>query len=478
MLAGCSAMSPPSAPNDRETELNNIVLTLQNSGASVALMIREAKSGKIIFQHNANQRLQPASNMKLVTAAATLASLGPDYHYKTTLWTDGTVQHHTLQGNIYLQGSGAPDLNTSQLQQLARDLAYQGITRITGHLLLDDSIFDATPYATGWEFDDLSNAYSPQITGLNFSALADKDINAVQMQISASKNIGAPGNISILPKIDSITIINHSITSNTTQFKTYRVPFTNQIEITGTIAAQAAEAQLVSVDQPAKIVGTLFSTALHKNGIRISKLTALSKVPPGARLLSSIDSAPLSALIRIMLKKSNNGYAEIFAKTLGVSPSSPSNWPNGIAVINRYLQQEGIDVNGIYQADGSGLSRHNQLSVSTITQLLYKIQTQAWFPLFKQALPVAGENNPVITSTLTNRLKNTPAAGRVQAKTGSMSGISALSGYITSSQGTPLIFSMIVNNAVSTASYLRDQEDKVMLILVNCHDNGQCPAHQ
>ncbi len=475
LLSGCAVLCPSPKQTERDRQLDHVVQSLANAGSSIALIVREARTGNILFQHNAEQRLQPASNMKLISATAALADLGPDYRYSTQLWTDGTINHHQLQGNLYLKGSGAPDLNQAQLAQLTNTLTSLGITQITGHILLDDTAFDTTPYGTGWEWDDLSAPYSPQISALNFSVQPHQDINAAEIQITANKKRGKPAEIHLLPSVDLIQPINHSITDTQTQIQVRRMPGEDRIQIEGTIATDQQDTEYVSVNQPTYWVGALFRSTLQQNGIRIAKQLIRRKVPENAHLLGQVQSAPLSDLIVTMLKKSNNGYAEVVTKTLGATRHPPGSWSQGISAIEQYIQQQGIDSRGIAQVDGSGLSRHNQLSVKVISQLLYKVQGTSWFSLFKQALPVAGETHPNITSTLTNRLKNTPAAGRVQAKTGTMSGISALSGYISTVQGTPLIFSMIVNNATMGTQYLHSQEDKIMLTLVTCYDNGQCP---
>ena len=165
--------------------------------------------------------------------------------------------------------------------------------------------------------------------------------------------------------------------------------------------------------------------------------------------MTSKQSIPLKELFIPFMKLSNNGHAEVLVKEMGRAIGGEGSWDKGLAVMESTLADMGMDTKNMLLRDGSGMSHKNLVTANEVTKLLYAAQTKSWYPAFLNALPVAGNEDRFIGGTLRHRMKGTAAAGNVQAKTGALNGVTALSGYVTTKDGELLIFSIMVNNYLS-----------------------------
>ena len=189
------------------------------------------------------------------------------------------------------------------------------------------------------------------------------------------------------------------------------------------------------------------------------------RVSKGATLLTSKKSIPLKELFIPFMKLSNNGHAEVLVKEMGRTMGGEGSWDKGLSVVEGTLANLGIDTKNMLLRDGSGMSHKNLVTANEVTKLLYTAQTKPWYPAFQKALPVAGNEERFVGGTLRNRMKGTAAAGNVQAKTGALNGVTALSGYVKTKDGEKLAFSIMINN------YLNDTTpeilDRIAIILAN-----------
>lgn len=440
-LAGCSS----SGQRHEQTLSQALVVLSQDKalvGASSGVMVRDAESGTVLYQAHAEQRLAPASNMKIFTSLAAFGVLGADYRFETRLLTAGEQR---------------------------------GIRHIQGRLLLDAGAFDQTPFGAGWSWDDEPFAFAAPISALNYAFTPGGDINVVQVDVRPGARAGAPGRASFYPANDAVTLVNRTTTGSDTALTYERRPGSNRIVVSGTIAAQPeASSRLITVDQPALVVGALLQHALRAHGITLRGNAEEGVTPAGAQLLAQKTSPPLSRLVITFLKVSNNGYGEILTKAMGLKTQGKGDWAAGLQAINGFVQSQGIAADAYRQVDGSGLSRMNQITPQQLTTLLLAARKQPWFADWYRALPVAGEPGLLVGGTLRNRMVKSAAAGRAHAKSGSMTGVSSLSGYVDSATGRPLAFAIISNNYLVPGAQVKALEDRLVETLAACDATVVC----
>lgn len=475
ILAGCATPYPfrPSEPTLR-VEVEKVRSKEIEAGSAMGIIISDAQTGKVLYQASADQRFTPASNMKLITSAAAFGVLGPSYRFETRLLLGGRREGDTLVGDVYLRGGGDPTLHPQDIDAFAAVLAKRDIKEIKGNLILDDSWFDKIPLGAGWSWDDEKMAMSPQISALNYSFTPEGDINVVRVDVRPGKSKNAVGRATYYPANDIIQLVNHTTTGDDTALKFERKSGSNLIVVSGTIAlGEDIHSNLVTIDSPAQVVGSLLKSAFRTHGIKLQGRIIEGKVPPGAQLVATQVSKPLADLAVTLLKYSNNGYAEIFTKAMGQKTRNRGDWPSGLLAIREYIGRLGIDADRLKQVDGSGLSRMNQLTPRQLAALLKGVTNQTWFNSWYNALPVAGEPG-IIGGTLKDRMLNSAATGRAHAKTGTMTGVSALSGYLDSASGRRLIFSIISNNYLVSSTRIKAVEDQLVELIANCGSTVAC----
>jgi D-alanyl-D-alanine carboxypeptidase/D-alanyl-D-alanine-endopeptidase (penicillin-binding protein 4) len=442
---GAGAQAPTSLSQDLDTLLANPALT----GANVGLVVKDAATGSTLYDHHGADLLLPASNLKLFTSATAMNVLGPDYTFDTTVSSDGVRAGSTLAGNLYLTGTGDPTLLAADYDALAAKVAAAGIKRVAGQFVADDTWFDSQRLATGWEVDDEPYYYDAQVSALTISPDTDYDPGSVDVTVSPAAP-GHPPTITVTPPNNYLTIVNTATTGaagSATTDEVDRDEGDNVIRVTGSIAADAApDVETMSVWDPTRFVASLFRADLAAHGVTVLGPTGYRATPAKTTSIASRTSMPLSRLLTPFLKLSNNLHAETLVKAAGRKVSNQGSWPAGLAALEGNLGSFGVNAQQLAMADGSGLSRHDFVSADQISTLLVGAQQEPWFSTWYDALPVAGVSDRMVGGTLRDRMGGTPAANNLHAKTGSMTGVSALSGYVTAANGEKLVFSMVENN--------------------------------
>lgn len=440
----------------------------QLKGSLIGLSIRSADSGKVIFEHNGDTRLRPASNLKLYTAATALEVLGKEYCFNTVVYSDGPIKENSLKGNLYIKGSGNPTLLKQDLDELALKLKHRGIKTIEGHLIGDDSHFDSVRYSKDLPWSDEQTYYGAQVSALTVAPDDDYDAGTIIIELSPSSKIGQKGRVQVKPKTDYVSIINNTKTveeSGKKQIEIVRQHGSNVIEISGTIPVKSKETkEWIAVWEPSEYTLNLFKQSLTRHGINIMGQTKIGKIPKNSTEIASHQSITLSELLVPFMKLSNNGHAEALVKELGYVRTKEGSWDKGIEVILTELSKLGINTELFVLRDGSGISHVNLVTPNETTKLLYTIQTKKWFPTFLESLPVAGFSDRMIGGTLRHRFHDPMLMGKIRAKTGSLSTVSSLSGYTETESGELLIFSIMLNNLVDE-SIGKGLEDKIVTIL-------------
>jgi D-alanyl-D-alanine carboxypeptidase/D-alanyl-D-alanine-endopeptidase (penicillin-binding protein 4) len=467
LLGGCASVSPTSTPATLEQLLADPAL----NGATVSLMVRDARSGSTLYQHNSRTRLIPASNLKLLTTAAAMDVLGPQYRFSTQLLSNGTLQGERLTGNLYLKGLGDPTTQFADYQALAAQLAAQGVRQVQGDLVFDDTFFDAERLGVDWAHDDESTYYGAQISALTVSPNTDFDAGTLLVTAKAPSGVGQPVSVVVSPSTDYVQLSNRAVSGPGNNYGITRQHGTNLLQLTGTLAPGKQSRQWVSVWEPTQLVANLFEQRCEQC---LQRRRLMLGQHPGRDRACATDHTPpqhLNALLRQrLLKLSNNNMSEAFLKAMGRKASNAGTAQAGVAAVADFMRRQGLDPMTLSQVDGSGLSRRNLVSSQNLTDLLLATAKQPWFEAWYNALPIAGNTDRISGGSLRYRLRGTPAENNLHAKTGSMAGVSSLSGYITDAQGRRLVFSMISNNYLSTAAPIRALENRVALALVQWHD--------
>jgi serine-type D-Ala-D-Ala carboxypeptidase/endopeptidase (penicillin-binding protein 4) len=460
-----SQAAPGAAPaadpvQSLSTDLNAILAQPGAAGETASVQVSTA-DGQVLYSHEASRRLNPASNMKLFTSATALDVLGPDFRFRTDVSTNGSRAFGVLRGNLYLRGKGDPTMLASDYDALATQVARSGVRVVAGKLVADDTYFDHTRLGVGWSWDDEPYYYSQQASALTVAPDTDYDNGTVIVETRPGSAPGAKPRLTLVPATGYVHLINRATTSSgtTDTISVDREHGNNNIVVTGTIGTghTAADQEWATVWEPAGYAADVFRRALAHHGVRVLGHTGYAATPAGTHSLATHASMTLAQMYVPFLKLSNNGHAEALVKTMGAEASHDGSWDAGLQVVASHLASFGVDPSVIQQVDGSGLSRMDLVPADQIIHLLVAAQGKPWFQTWYNALPIAGNPDRMIGGTLRNRLAGTPAAG-MHGKTGSLTGVSALSGYVTDADGQRLIFSVVQNNYVNfSAKSLEDQ---------------------
>jgi len=411
--------------------------------------IRSLASGRTLYARNAGKNFRPASTLKLLTTAAALDALGPDARFRTTVETaarqDGLGR---LLGDVYLVGRGDPNLSgrfsdgrrTAAFEALADALAAAGVRRIEGRIVGHEGFFAGERRGDDWGWDDLVWWYGAEV-----SALAFND-NSADLTASPGEQVGDPLLVEAQPRSSYYRVVSTATTSpagSESELTLVRDSGSNLIRLSGThpLGAKPWEGS-VALEDPARYAATVFAEVLEHKGIEVSGGVATSSepLPAQTRVLATHEGPPLSEVLKEVNKKSQNLHAEMLLRILGAQVKGEGSVEKGEEALREFLARNGVDPDAGALEDGSGLSRSDLFAPHEIVNLLVAMDRHPQAQVFRDSLPVAG-----VDGTLKNRMKGTPAQGRVQAKTGTLRHVNALAGYLTTLKGERLVFSIVVN---------------------------------
>lgn len=441
------------------------------NGATIGVSIRSAKSGEILYDHFGDFRLRPASNMKLLTAAAALETLGEQYQFKTEVLTDGAITGNVLNGNLYLKGKGDPTLLKEDFDHMASELKKKGIHQIRGQLIGDDTWYDQVRLSMDVPWSDESYYYGAQVSALTVSPDSDYDTGTVIVEVIPSSKPDKPAEVKLSPHTNYVNIINKTKTvakDGKKNITIERLHGVNTILIEGTIpVGGASEKEWIAVDEPTNYALDLFKNSLQEKGIAFigNGDVKQGKTPNKSTLLVEKKSKPLKEILIPFMKLSNNGHAEMLAKEMGRVVHNDGSWDKGLDVIYSSMSKLGVDSQTLMLRDASGISHVTAVPANEMTKLLYAAQSKSWYPAFLASLPVGGAEERLVGGSLRDRFDKFPVKGNVKAKPGSLSSVTSLSGYVTTKSGEPMIFSIIINNFIATS--VIDIEDQIVMEIAN-----------
>lgn len=442
----------------------NTIIKQYNLPATVGVLIQSMKTGKILYAQNSNQLYVPASNLKLFTAAAALLYLGSDYQFKTTISTDARniSNNSVLEGNVYLKFSGDPDLSIEQMNNLILGLKQANITTIQGNFYIDRQTYNDKKYASGWMWDELNFCYAAPITAIMINH------NCFSATLTPAEKIDEPAKLAILNDNNLVSINNQVRTMmNANCSPDLKAMGNNNYNLTGCMLQHAQPLNLqIAIRDPDLYAKNLIKVLLAANHIQLQGNISYAAAPANLMPLATEDSKSLKVLVTEMLKQSDNQIANSLLMTLGEKYyQQPATWKNGVMALQAILSQRaGIDFAEANIVDGAGISRYDLVTPQQISKLLYFAYHNATIaPVFIAALPIAGEDG-----TLKSRMLNKNIQGKLMAKTGSMTGVSALSGYVTTTNKQTLSFVILINNFLAdNAEQAEKLEDQIGGVLVS-----------
>jgi D-alanyl-D-alanine carboxypeptidase/D-alanyl-D-alanine-endopeptidase (penicillin-binding protein 4) len=422
--------------------------------------------------------------MKLLTTAMALDTLGPEYRFRTTVETNGTLgQDGKLSGDLILVGRGDPNLSNRKfpyekkeefdgspekaLAELADAIAARGVKEIAGDVVGDDSYFPRERYPDGWEIDDMMWEY-----GAAISAIVVDD-NTVTLTLTPGEKAGGSLAAVVEPPTREFAVKNEVTTIGAKEkpdLRLAREPGGDTVVVSGVMPAGSAPRKLVlAIQEPALHAANLLAQLLKDRGIKVGGGVRAQHDPdPGdatRTVLAEHLSIPLKDSVKLVNKISQNLHTEVLLRTAArqqgrwATPEDLQKFPEA------FYAKAGIPEGDVIQTDGSGLSRHDLVTPRAFVGLLAFAQKQAWFPDFLASLPISGEDG-----TLNERMKDPPLARKIHAKTGSVTHVRTLSGYAETPGGRKLIFSFLSNNQGGKNHDVHSAIDGVCLAMVEEFD--------
>ncbi|MEG3922257.1 D-alanyl-D-alanine carboxypeptidase/D-alanyl-D-alanine-endopeptidase [Microcoleus sp. T3_A4] len=456
VAAQTSAVAGDICPGELGAQVDAIANRPEFSRSRWGILIQPLSSTTTLYSRDSQKYFIPASNAKLLTTAAALQKLGADFRIKTSVYSGEN-------GSLYVAGRGDPSIAEAQLKSLAQQLKQRGISQVN-QLIGDDSYFQGSAVNPNWEWEDAQAGYGAPINSLIFNQ------NAINLLLSPQA-LGQPLKVTFAEAklANQWQLQNNSVTvaQNEPEFIEVGREFDRPIiRVSGQLKVGGEpESAYVAVVNPANNFLQYFQQALATEGIPVKQALVASAARNLNQELATVKSPPLAELVRETNRESNNLYAEVLLRLLGkVTGKMPVPQENtgesGLKELKTVLTQLGVNPNSYILADGSGLSRHNLITPEALVETLRLMANSPAASIYRQSLSIAGESG-----TLKNRFNITPNRVILQAKTGTMSGVSALSGYIEVPNYEPLVFSIIVNQSDLSTAKMRSATDEIVLLL-------------
>lgn len=465
-----------SSPVDR---LTDAVAELQNKellkNGLVTISVQNVKDGTVVLNHQGSLSVPSASTLKLVSTASALSVLGADFRYETFLEYDGEVKKNVLEGNLYIRGTGDPTLGSERfkdahatagqlLKRWVEAVKEKGIGQIKGNIIADASWFDEYTLADSWPWGDLGNYYGAGVSGLNFSD------NQYFIRFNAGRGLGDKASVSsMVPALPYLNFTNKVTTGargSGDQVNIYGNPLSKEIILTGTVPAGAKDF-VVKGAIPRGDYHAAFSLKeiLKESGIVVSGDVIVLNSPENVKikrqLLDKYDSPSLGEIARETNWYSVNLYADALFKSAAMKLGSAPDFDSCVKAIRTYWESKGVNMDGFFIKDGSGLSPSGSLTSFNLTGILNAMGKDKEFNGFFESIAIAGMHG-----TVKNIGKGSRAAGLMRVKSGSIDGTRAYAGYILNKSGELLSFNITAQKYIPGSSREVGAELNALLMLI------------
>jgi D-alanyl-D-alanine carboxypeptidase/D-alanyl-D-alanine-endopeptidase (penicillin-binding protein 4) len=479
VAAGCRAPAVAPTPATISSGSNAALRTFIDSmadapefaNAHLGILIVDPERGDTLYSRNAGKLFMPASNMKLLTTSTILSQLGPAFRYRTTFAARGTVTAGTLNGDLLVIGRGDPSVSDHMmgdamrpLRLIADSLAARGIKRITGRVVAYGDAFPGEVFGFGWTYDDFEDSYSAPIDELLFNE------GFSEVHVRGADQPGLPAAAEMRPArsypqlksdVRTVSAMDAFGPGRPGRGISSRKDSTTWVEhVSGQIAARDTAVVEVTHHDPDEAYVAAFGEALHDRGIIIDSATTdtLARIDT----LATLSSPPLSDILAACLKPSQNQIAEMLFRTIALERYGVGRPDSAATAVSAQIAAWGAAPSEAIVRDGSGLARYDYVSPRTLVHILDAMRRAPTFDVFYSALPIAG-----VDGTIANRMKGTPAANNVHAKTGTVAQSRSLSGYVTTADGHMLIFSFLSNNFTVPNREIERVQDAVSVRLAS-----------
>jgi D-alanyl-D-alanine carboxypeptidase/D-alanyl-D-alanine-endopeptidase (penicillin-binding protein 4) len=398
-----------------------------------------------IFSHNGDRPFVPASLSKLITAAAVLHTLHPDFKFKTQLLSLSAIKDKSLQGSLYLKGGGDPSFVNETMWVLVDEFLRSGITTIDGDIVVDDSRFDRVRFSEERETTRVDRAYDAPVGAMSMNW------NSVNVFVRPGAKAGEPCQVFLEPSSSYLRLKNQTTTKSGSgnslevERKIDSSFDGDTIQVNGTLGLGHEEVVVYkNISQPDLWAGQNLVEFLRQRGVVFKGHVIKGAAPAAAHVLASVDSKPVSSIISDMAKFSNNYVAEMLVKNLAAeNGTQPASMSDGLAIVNKFLESTGLKKGEYSFTNASGFTRENKFKPEQMGRFLDQMRSDfAIFPEYLTALPIAG-----VDGTLKKRMKNTAAERWVRAKTGLLNGVVGLAGFAGQSNGPITTFVFIYNGS-------------------------------
>jgi len=449
-------------------DLRRILDQADLDGASFGVVFIDVESGDVIFEHDADALLNPASNAKIVTAAAALAILGPEYRFETGLY--GRVNGASIDGPLFLRGRGDPTLEVEDLYALAAELRRDGVRVIRDGIVVDSTFFDSETEPPAFDQQPGERAwFRAPVGGVNVNG------NVVSVSARPGSTPGRPAVVTAEPE-GYLDLVNDTVTTEagapSITFFTSGQDGGTRARVAGSLPVSASGVRRRSrIDNPSLFAGAALREALESLRIRVMGDVREGTTGGQQRLLAFHRSEPLSSVLWLLGKNSDNFTAEALLKTMGAEGTPQGTWERGREAVGRYLASIGIAPEAYRLVNGSGLFDANRFSprqLVTILRAAWRDQTIR--SEFVSQLATGG-----VDGTLSHRYRQPPAFRNVRAKTGTLNDVTALTGYVLAPPDRHTVaFSILVNGAHGRVSRGRAlQEALVTAVAEHLHASGE-----
>ncbi len=476
-FSGCATFGLSGGGVDRDA-IDRVIDSPPIDQLHVGVFAVDASSGRVLYRRNEHRKFVPASNQKILVTAAALSLLGPDHRFRTEIVAHGPVRGSYLDGDLVLTASGDPSMSarywtsgTAALEALADSLRGSGLTYVAGSAVVDVSAWDSTTVGPTWEVEDLRYGYGA--TGGAFAI----DEGEVRIVVAAGPEVDAPAAVAWSPLGEPDFVESRLRTAppdSGTRVVPQYLPETRRLVLEGRVELGTTDTLSFAVRDPVRQAVGALAAAVDRAGIEVEGGWTIRWTPenPAAppcpevglgggcappRTLAAIESPPLSELVAGILEPSQNWMTEQLVRSLGARFGTEGSWREGVGVVRAYLVNEvGVDSLDIASRDGSGLSAYNLVTPRAIVGILREMHLGPHGARYRSAMAEPGEEN----STLERRLEG--LEGRVFAKTGSISNVNSLSGYLVRDNGQEVIFSILTNASGLPASQVRQAIDEIV----------------
>lgn len=443
-----------------EDEINEIYKDDFLKSSMLAVSIYDLTDNKILFQKNEKLLLTPASNMKILTTTTALEFLGTDYSFQTSVFHNGIVMDSICYGDIYVKGGFDPDFTTDDLDSLVLKIVNYGIKEIRGNIYGDVSNMDSLFWGSGWMWDDDPSSDFPYLTPLI--------INDACVQIEYEPGeINKEVNYKIIPETNYFDVLNNSITKEnaTEDFEITRdwQSRGNEILIKGSLSSNSKKDTVkINIVNPELYFLYLLKEKLEKQNVEFLGKLDTATAPQFAKLIYTRERKFKDVIVNLN-KESDNLSAEMTLRAIALKNlGNPASAQNGIKIIDSLINKTGLNSDDYVLADGSGISRYNLITTELLVDLLkYMFQNSTDnYEVLKNSFPLSG-----VDGTLSSRMKDTKAYKNVNAKTGTLSGVSSLSGYLKSANSHDITFSIMIQNFIGSSKKARNIQDRICTFL-------------